>query len=56
MAYLAMLALAVVSAMACHWLAARRGGHVVFWTAMGLLFGPLAIPFVFLGRRRPDIR
>lgn len=32
----------------CHIVAKRRGLKAVFWGVMGLLFGPLAIPFVYL--------
>jgi uncharacterized membrane protein len=34
----------------CHWIAKKRGVNPVFWGLMGALFGPLAIPFVFLVR------
>jgi hypothetical protein len=36
------------SAVLLYFLAARRGLNAVWWSAMGLMFGPLAIPFVFL--------
>jgi hypothetical protein len=29
-------------------IAEKRGGKVMFWAIMGAVFGPLAIPFVFL--------
>ena len=29
-------------------IAEKRGAKVMFWTIMGAVFGPLAIPFVFL--------
>jgi hypothetical protein len=45
------LALALLaSVFACHAIARRRGGNPVFWGLMGLVFGPLAIPFAFLAR------
>jgi hypothetical protein len=31
----------------CHRIASKRGGNAVVWGALGLLLGPLAIPFVF---------
>lgn len=37
----------LASIVACHWIAASRGGNGVFWGVMGFLFGPLAIPFAF---------
>ena len=33
-------------------LAEKRGANTVFWAAMGAIFGPLAIPFVFLTKRK----
>lgn len=33
------------------WLIAeKRGANTKFWAVMGAVFGPLAIPFVFLAR------
>ena len=29
-------------------IADNRGAHTLFWAVMGGVFGPLAIPFVFL--------
>jgi hypothetical protein len=47
------IAVAVVgiSAVLCHQIAKARGANPVFWGAMGIVFGPLAIPFCwFLGK------
>lgn len=41
------------SVVACHLIAAARGGNAVFWGVMGLLFGPLAIPFAFNAKPKP---
>ena len=38
----------IISAIICHYLAKKKGANVAFWGVMGLVFGPLAIPFVFL--------
>jgi len=38
----------LASVVACHAIAKRRGRNPVFWGLMGLLFGPLAIPFALL--------
>jgi hypothetical protein len=44
---------AVACGVLCHYVASRRGGNAILWAALGLFFGPLAIPFVFLsGSRR----
>lgn len=39
---------AFVSAAICHLIAKSRGKNPVFWGVMGVIFGPLAIPFIFL--------
>lgn len=37
----------IVGVVTCHSVARSRGSRrVEFWTTMGVLFGPLAIPFV----------
>ncbi len=46
----------IFSAVICHKIAKRRGGNPVFWGVMGVLFGPLAIPFVFMLRNRKKIK
>ena len=33
-------------------IAAKRGANTTFWAAMGAIFGPLAIPFVFLAKKK----
>ncbi len=43
----------IVSIFICHTIAKRRGLRPVFWGVMGGLFGPLAIPFVYLAK--PDL-
>ena len=48
------LILVVASVLICHVIARKRGANAVFWGVMGALFGPLAIPFVFLSKRRTD--
>jgi len=40
----------VVSAIICHSIAKKRKANAVFWGVMGGVFGPLAIPFVFLSK------
>ena len=40
----------IISAIICHYLAKKRGANVAFWGVMGLVFGPLAIPFAFLSK------
>ncbi len=33
-------------------IADRRGANTLFWAIMGAVFGPLAIPFIFLTKKR----
>ncbi len=44
------LSIFLISGVVCHLIAKARGLKPVFWGIMGLLFGPLAIPFVYLSR------
>jgi hypothetical protein len=45
--FVVLLAINLAGVIACHRIAKARGSkHVVFWTTMGIIFGPLAIPFV----------
>jgi len=41
----------ILSAVICHQVARRRGAKAVFWGTMGVIFGPFAIPFVFLSKK-----
>lgn len=41
---------AVASAFVCRTIARERGATLWLWTALGLLVGPLAIPFVFFAK------
>ena len=51
---LLLLLLVIASVLICHGIARKRGANPVFWGVMGALFGPLAIPFVFLSKRRTN--
>jgi len=35
-----------------YYLAGRKGLNKQFWIIMGLFFGPFALPFIFLGKRK----
>ncbi|QSA98278.1 hypothetical protein [Methylococcus sp. EFPC2] len=49
----AIIILSLVGAVACHEIARSRGARdVVFWTSMGLFFGPFAIPFAWFSTRK----
>lgn len=47
-----LLLVAIASIVFCHQVAKRRGADPVYWGVMAAVFGPLAIPFVFLTKRR----
>ncbi len=34
-----------------HLIAAKRGADKIFWLVMGIVFGPFALPFVFIARK-----
>lgn len=45
--FLVLLLANLIGVIACNRIARSRGSrHVVFWTIMGIIFGPFAIPFV----------
>ena len=50
----ALLVIYLASMVACHYIAKARGADAVFWGFMAFLFGPLALPFVFLSRPRAN--
>jgi len=45
---IALLVVTIASVVICHTVAKRRGLKPIFWGVMGAIFGPLAVPFVFL--------
>ena len=40
----------LASLLICHYVARARGANVTFWTVVGSVAGPLAVPLVFLAR------
>ncbi len=44
------VAAVLISAVVCHVIAKCRDENAVFWGVMGIIFGPLAIPFAFLSK------
>ena len=46
-AYL-LVAITVISVGVCYYVAKQRGFNKPYWIFMGALFGPLAVPFIFL--------
>ena len=49
---IALLLVGLVSVVTCYQVAKKRNAKTSFWVAMALLFGPLAIPFVFLSKSK----
>lgn len=45
-----LVAINILSIFICHGIAKSRGAKPVFWGVMGALFGPVAIPFVFMSK------
>ena len=58
MAGLIIISIICISCAALLWfIADKRGANTKFWAIMGAVFGPLAIPFVFLTKdhsSKPD--
>ena len=52
MYYIVLLAISLVFAALLYFIAAKRGANKAFWSVMGFMFGPFALPFVFLSRSR----
>jgi hypothetical protein len=44
----------ILSAFILWHMADKRGANTLFWAIMGAVFGPFAIPFVFLTRKKPS--
>jgi hypothetical protein len=45
-----LLALNLISIFVCFYIAKSRNAQSYYWAFMGAIFGPLAIPFVFLSK------
>ena len=53
--YIYIAAISIGIALVPYFIAAQRGSNKTFWLIMGLVFGPLAIPFVFFAKtRKPE--
>lgn len=57
MTYLILIIITILFAVLLGFMAKKRKANVFYWTVMGALFGPFAIPFVFFAKteqRRPE--
>ncbi|MEE8397882.1 MAG: hypothetical protein V3S89_02675, partial [Desulfobacterales bacterium] len=48
--YFTLSAISLAIALIPYYIAKKRGAKASFWLIMGLVFGPLAIPFVFYAK------
>jgi hypothetical protein len=48
--------IALVSVIACYLIARSRSADVRFWVLMGLILGPLALPFVCFSKPSSDLQ
>lgn len=48
------LLITLVSAVICYEIAKSRSANKLYWTVMGVLFGPFAIPFAMMARPMSD--
>ena len=46
------LLIPIICAGICYSVARKRSADVPFWVVMGLLFGPFALPFVFMAKAK----
>lgn len=47
-----LVAITVISVGICYYAANQRGLSKPYWVFMGALFGPLAVPFVFIAKSK----
>jgi len=46
------IGLFIASSVICHFIASNRQANAHFWAVMGLVFGPVAIPFAFFSKSK----
>ena len=52
----ALIVISLASVLACYLIARRRSADTSLWILLGLVFGPLAVPFAFFARPRSAAR
>ena len=52
MSLIAVIFISFVFGLLCYYLAGRKGFNKQLWLIVGILFGPFAIPFIFLGSKK----
>jgi hypothetical protein len=49
-----LIILSLVSMLVCYLISRSRSADRTYWSVMGLLLGPLAIPFAFFAKSKAD--
>ena len=52
MGLIAAILISVLFGILLYYMAGRKGYNKQFWIIMGILFGPLALPFIILGKKK----
>lgn len=52
MGLIAAILISVLFGILLYYMADRKGYNKQFWIIMGILFGPLALPFIILGKKK----
>ena len=55
MDYAVILVISIIFGLLLQAIAVKRGANRIFLFVMGVVFGPFALPFVFLARRENDL-
>ena len=54
MSLLAIILVSILFGVLFYYMAGRKGYNKPFWCIMGILFGPFALPFIILGKRKDN--
>jgi hypothetical protein len=52
----ALIIVSLLSMLVCYLISRSRSANRPYWAIMGLLLGPIAIPFAFFAKPKPDQR
>jgi len=52
MGLIAIILISILFGVLLYYLAGRKGYNKQFWFIMGFFFGPFALPFIILGKRK----
>ncbi len=51
MLYVGLILITIFSGVLSYFIAERRNADKKFWLVMGIVFGPFALPFVFMAKK-----